>query len=383
MLPLDDLTVLDFSTLLPGPLASLFLAEAGARVIRIERPGGEEMRRFPPRFGETSAPYAVLNRGKASVEIDLKADDALARLTPLIAGADILIEQFRPGVMDRLGFGHEALARINPRLIYCSISGYGQSGPRAGEAGHDINYQAIGGLLGQSLKRGEAPPLPPPLVADIAGGTMPALLNILLALRQRERSGLGCHLDIAMVDAMPTFAWYALAQGQASGRYPEGGEGLLTGASPRYGLYATSDGWFLAVGALEPKFWDIFCETIGLELALRDDRLDPQATHAAVAAIIAGQSAAHWGDQLEPRDCCCGVVRTLEEALADPHLTARGLFDAQAEEPGGRRIVSTPLPLAPVFRDRMPGLKRVAASGEDTQELLGREALPPVIQSRA
>ncbi len=371
MLPLDDLTVLDFSTLLPGPLASLFLAEAGARVIRVERPGGEEMRRFPPRFGETSAPYAVLNRGKASIEIDLKAEHALARLTPLIAGADILIEQFRPGVMERLGFGFEALARINPRLIYCSISGYGQSGPRAGEAGHDINYQAIGGLLGQSLKRGDPPPLPPPLAADIAGGTMPALLNILLALRQRERSGEGCHLDIAMLDAMPTFAWYGLAQGQASGSYPQGGEGLLTGASPRYRLYTTADGWFLAVGALEQKFWEMFCETIALEPVLRDDRPDPQATRAAVAAIIAGQPAAHWREKLEPRDCCCTVVRTLDEALADPHLTARGLFDAQAEEPGGRRLVSTPLPLAPVFRDRLPGLRRVAASGEDTEELLG------------
>lgn len=371
MLPLDDLTVLDFSTLLPGPLASLFLAEAGARVIRIERPGGEEMRRFPPRFGETSAPYAVLNRGKASVEIDLKAEGALARLTPLIEGADILIEQFRPGVMDRLGFGHETLSLINPRLICCSISGYGQSGPRAGEAGHDINYQAIGGLLGQSLKPGDPPPLPPPLAADIAGGTMPALLNILLALRQRERSGLGCHLDIAMVDAMPIFAWYGLAQGQASGSYPQGGEGLLTGASPRYGLYATADGWFLAVGAIEAKFWEIFCETIDLELALRDDRNDPQGTRTAIAAIIAAQPAAHWREQLEPRDCCCTVVRTLDEALADPHLTVRGLFDAQAEEPGGRRLVSTPLPLAPVFRDRLNGLRRVAASGEDTEALLG------------
>jgi alpha-methylacyl-CoA racemase len=371
MLPLDDLTVLDFSTLLPGPLASLFLAEAGARVIRIERPGGEEMRRFPPRFGETSAPYAVLNRGKASIEVDLKADDALARLASLIEKADILIEQFRPGVMERLGFGFEALSAINPRLIYCSISGYGQAGPRAGDAGHDINYQAIGGLLGQSLKRGEPPPLPPLLAADIAGGTMPALLNILLALRQRERSGKGCHLDIAMSDAMPTFAWYGLAQGQAAGRYPEGGEGLLTGASPRYGLYATADGWFLAVGALEVKFWDGFCEAIGLDGALRDDRRDPQATRAAIAAIIAAQPAAHWREQLEPRDCCCTVVRTLEEALADPHLTARGLFDAQAEEPGGRRLVSTPLPLAPVFRDKVAPLRKVAASGEDTEAFLG------------
>ena len=370
MLPLDDLLVLDFSTLLPGPLASLFLSEAGARVIKVERPGGEDMRGFPPRFGETAAPFAVLNRGKDSVEIDLKAPDALARLTPLIAKADILIEQFRPGVMERLGFGPEALKAINPRLIYCSISGYGQHGPRAQEAGHDINYQALGGLLGQLLKRGEAPPLPPPLVADIAGGTMPAVLNILLALRQRDRTGQGCHLDIAMADAMPTFAWYGLAQGQVTGSFPDGGEGLLTGASPRYGLYATADGWFLAVGAIEPKFWQAFCEGIGLDERLRDDRRDPLATRAGIAAIIASESAAYWRALVEPLDCCCTVVRTLEEAVSDPQMSARGLLDAQVEEPGGRRLVSTPLPLAPVFREQAAGLRKVAASGADTRKVL-------------
>lgn len=377
MLPLDDLLVLDFSTLLPGPLASLFLAEAGAQVIRVERPGGEDMRRFPPRFGETSAPYAVLNRGKASVEIDLKAPDALARLTPLIERADIVIEQFRPGVMARLGLGHPALAGVNPRLIYCSISGYGQTGPRAQEAGHDINYQAIGGLLGQSLKRGAPAPLPPALVADIGGGTMPAVLNILLALRQRERTGLGCHLDIAMADAMPAFAWYGLAQGQANGRYPEGGEGELTGGSPRYGLYATADGWFLAVGAIEQKFWDAFCRAIGLKAALSLDRDDPDATRAAVTAIIASRPAQAWREVLEPLDCCCTVVRTLEEAMADPHASARGLLDAQAEEPGGRRLVSTPLPLAPIFRDKAAKVAGVTASGADTARLLDQPIAPP------
>lgn len=372
MLPLDDLLVLDFSTLLPGPLASLFLAEAGAEIIRIERPGGEDMRRFPPRFGETSAPFAALNRGKKSIEIDLKSSDAVEQLRPLIEQADILIEQFRPGVMERLGFGFAALHLINPRLIYCSISGYGQTGPRAQEAGHDLNYQAIGGLLGQSLKRGEAPPLPPALVADIGGGAMPAVINLMLALRQRERTGRGCHLDIAMCDAMPTFAWYGLAQGQVTGSWPEGGEGLLTGGSPRYGLYATADGWFLAVGALEQKFWEGFCEAIALEPSLRDDRVAPEATRAAIARIIASEPASFWRDMLEPKDCCCTVVRSLEEALADPHLTARGLLDNQAEEPGGRRLVSTPLPLAPVFREQAPMLRRVPASGAD-QALLKSE----------
>ncbi len=375
MPPLSGLTVLDFSTLLPGPLASLFLAEAGATIIRVERPGGEEMRRFPPRFGETSAPFAALNRGKQSIELDLKEPGALERLTPLIIQADILIEQFRPGVMARLGFGHAALLALNPRLIYCSISGYGQDGPRAQQAGHDLNYQAIGGLLGQSLRRGEAPPLPPTLVADIGGGAMPAVINILLALRQRDRTGQGCHLDIAMADAMPTFAWYALAQGQAAGAYPGGGEGLLTGASPRYGLYATADGWFLAVGALEQKFWDEFCEAIGLDPVLRNDRPDPPATRTAIATLIAAQPTDHWRAKLEPRDCCCTVVRSLEEALADPHLVVRGALEAQVEEPGGRRMVSTPLPLAPVFRDQAAGVRRVPASGEDS-DLIGRARRP-------
>ncbi len=167
-----------------------------------------------------------------------------------------------------------------------------------------------------------------------------------------------------------TFAWYGLAQGQATGSFPDGGEGLLTGASPRYGLYATADGWFLAVGALEPKFWQGFCDGIGLDEALRDDRRNPQATRSAIAAIISGKSAAHWRATLEPLDCCCTVVRTLEEAIADPQVTARGLLEAQSEEPGGRRLVSTPLPLAPVFRQQAAGVRRVPASGADTRAAL-------------
>jgi crotonobetainyl-CoA:carnitine CoA-transferase CaiB-like acyl-CoA transferase len=174
-----------------------------------------------------------------------------------------------------------------------------------------------------------------------------------------------------MSDAMPAFAWYGLAQGQTGGHYPGGGQGQLTGGSPRYGLYATQDGWFLAVGALEQKFWEIFCEAIDLDEALWDDSRGPVSTREAIAQIIAGAPAAHWRALLEPRDCCCTVVRTLDEAMDDPHPSARGLFDAQAQEPGGRRLVSTPLPLAPVFREQVAALREVRASGADTQALLG------------
>src|SRR3712207_4830385 len=189
VLPLAGLTVLDFSTLLPGPLATLMLAEAGAEVIKVEKPGGEDMRRFPPKVGSDAAPFAVLNAGKKSVVADLKTEEGRRSLAPLIERADILVEQFRPGVMDRLGLGYEAVRRINPRIVYCSITGYGQTGPRSGEAGPDINYQALAGLLSLS------PTMPAALVADIAGGAMPAVMNILLALRQRDVSGEGSRLD--------------------------------------------------------------------------------------------------------------------------------------------------------------------------------------------
>ena len=347
--PLSGLLVLDFTTLLPGPLATLMLAEAGAEVIKVERPGGEEMRSMPPRHDGESASFALLNRGKKGLVLDLKSEDGRARLAPLLARADVLVEQFRPGVMDRLGLGFDAVRRANPRLVYCSISGYGQSGPRADEAGHDLNYIGTTGLL--ALNPGASPTVPPGLMADIGGGTFPAVINILLALRQREITGEGCHLDIAMADAMFTFAWHALAAGQATGRYPEPAEALLAGGSPRYQLYRTKDGKLVACGALEEKFWRSFCAAIGLASQLADDKKDPAATTAAVAAIIAGKPADDWRPLLAAADCCATIVASLEEAMRDPHFIARGLFAYEVTGRGGKPMAALPLPLAPAFRD--------------------------------
>jgi alpha-methylacyl-CoA racemase len=371
MPPLSGLLVLDFSTLLPGPLATLMLAEAGAEVIKIEKPGGEDMRRFPPRFGAVSAPFAALNRGKQSLELDLKRPQDRQALAPLLGRADILVEQFRPGVMARLGLDFATLQAINPRLIYCSISGYGQAGPRAGEAGHDLNYMARTGLLSLSPGTAAVPVVPPALVADIGGGSMPAVINILLALRQRDLTGKGSHIDVAMADAMFTFAWYGLAEGHATGRFPGPGESRLAGGSPRYALYATGDGRFLAVGALEQKFWDNFTDAIGLADTLRDDRIDPGATREAVTAIIAGRTAAEWDRILAPRDCCCTVVASLAEALADRHFQERRLFAASVEEPGGRTMPATVVPIAPPFRDAGEAARKVPGIGEDRLDVLG------------
>jgi len=206
--------------------------------------------------------------------------------------------------------------------------------------------------------------VPPALVADIGGGTFPAVMNILLALRQREQTGEGCHLDIAMADAMFTFAWQALAIGQATGRYPGPREAWTAGGSPRYALYPTRDGALVACAALEQKFWLDFCAAIGLAPALIDEGVDPPATRAGIAAIIAGRTASEWRPILAKADCCATIVASLEEAMRDPHFVERGLFTHEAASSEGRVIAALPLPIAPAFRD---GTVRKAspALGED------------------
>jgi len=357
MQPLSSLLVLDFTTLLPGPLASLMLLEAGAEVIKIERPGGEDMRRFPPIVDGESATFALLNHGKGNLALDLKNESDRAKLIPLLNRADILIEQFRPGVMARLGLGYDEIRAINPKLIYCSISGYGQSGPRVDEAGHDINYIGNTGLLDLQPGPAERPVVPPALIADIAGGSFPAVINILLALRSRDQSGQGCHLDIAMSDAMFTFAWYALALGSATGKFPKPGENGLAGGSPRYQLYPTKDGKIIACGAIEQKFWLSFSSAIRLAAEFVNDTRDPKATRDAVAKLIAGRTAEEWRPIFSKADCCATVVVPLEQAMRDPHFVERGLFAHNVELASCKTMTALPLPIAPEFRDR-PSAKK-------------------------
>lgn len=355
--PLAGLLVLDFTTLLPGPLATLMLAEAGAEVIKIERPGGEDMRRYGPFWEGEGAAFTLLNRGKTSLALDLKSENGWNKLKPLLEKADVLVEQFRPGVMKRLGFGYNAVRAINPRLIYCSISGYGQTGPRSGEAGHDLNYIGNTGLLALQPGPADRPVVPPALVADIGGGAFPAVINILLALRQRDQTGKGCHLDIAMSDAMFTFAWHALAEGFATGRYPGNGHAKLAGGSARYQLYPTRDGKFVACGALEDHFWSAFTAAIGLDESLKDDSKNPQATRDTIAGNIASKTAAQWRPILAAADCCATIVASLEEAASDPHFVGRGLFSSKISAPSGATIPALPVPIAPEFRGGTGGTK--------------------------
>ncbi|SMP81793.1 CaiB/BaiF CoA transferase family protein [Noviherbaspirillum suwonense] len=347
--PLSGLRVLDFSNLLPGPYATLILVEAGAEVFKIERPeGGDELRAATPRWGESSLNFALLNGGKRSIAIDLKSPAERERLLPLLREADILVEQFRPGVMERLGLGYEALRVINPRLIYCSITGYGQDGPLSQVAGHDLTYMAETGLLSLSKGADGAPILPPVLVADIGGGTMPAVINILLALRHRDLSGEGSHIDVSITDNLFAFPYSALARGVGFDQWPRSGQERLTGATPRYQIYRTSDARHVAAAPLEQRFWRVFCETIGLDPAWRDDGRDPEGTREAIAALIARHDSAYWRRAFDGKDACAVVVNSMEEAAAHPHFRGHGLLERRISE-GGRSAAAVRVPLDAQF----------------------------------
>jgi crotonobetainyl-CoA:carnitine CoA-transferase CaiB-like acyl-CoA transferase len=332
------------------------------------------MRAYPPRFDGFSATFALLNRGKKSLVLDLREEADRARLAPLIARADVLIEQFRPGVMARLGLGYDAVHATNPRLVYCSITGYGQAGPRAGEAGHDINYIGNTGLLALAPGPADRPVVPPALIADIAGGTFPAVINILLALRQRDATGQGSHLDIAMTDAMFTFSWYGLATGFSTGIFPGPGELPVAGGSPRYQLYPTADGRIVACGALEQKFWLAFCGAIGLAAEFVNDLADPAATKRAIAAIIASKTSEHWRPIFQRADCCVTIVASLAEAVRDPHFVERGLFAAQISGQSGKTMPALPVPIAAQFREP-PSAKPAPVLGGDVPA--GKPATKP------
>lgn len=368
--PLAGLRVLDFSTLLPGPMCTLLLAEAGADVIKIERPGqGDEMRTYTPRLGVDSVNFALLNRGKRSITLDLKQPNDRTAALELIDSADILVEQFRAGVMERLGLGATELRQRNPRLIYCSITGYGQSGPLASVAGHDLNYLAETGMLGLSAGVDGAPGLPQALIADLAAGAYPAVMNILLALRQRDATGEGSTLDIAMADNLFPLMYWGLGNGFSAGQWPQPGAELVTGGTPRYQVYRTADQRWLAVAPLEQKFWTQFLQILGAP-ELLDDSKDPAGVRAQVAQRIAAQPAAYWEAQFHGRDVCVSVVRELREAVNHPHFKARGLFQRSVQDSAsGQTIPALPVPIQPQFCEAEPNAS-FPPLGEANQEFL-------------
>ncbi|WP_168383395.1 CaiB/BaiF CoA transferase family protein [Acinetobacter indicus] len=319
---LNGLKVLDFSTLLPGPFATLYLADLGAEVVHIESPNRPDLvRLFPPYANGQATSHSYLNRNKQSVTLDLKDPDSIAQIKAKIKDYDIVVEQFRPGVMQRLGLDYATLAEIHPGLIYCSITGYGQSGSYQAKAGHDINYLALSGIAGHS---GRAQSGPPPMgiqIADVAGGSLHALVGILAAVIERQSSGQGQYIDISMTDcvaALNNMAAAASLAGQEQQR-PEAGH--LNGAI-FYDYYRTSDGRYLSIGGLEPQFMQGLAEVLELPLIVEKgssfDSGDRQAVKQAIGNKIQSKSWAEWQQIFAGQDVCVEPVLYLEEALHSP-----------------------------------------------------------------
>ena len=325
--PLTSLKVLDFSTLLPGPYATMMLADMGAEVLRVESPDRMDLTRMtPPHDGGVSTAHAYLNRGKRSMTLNLKEAEAVAWVKERIHEYDVLVEQFRPGVMARFGLDYESLKAINPGLVYCSITGYGQTGPYRDRAGHDINYLALSGVASYS---GRAESGPPPLgiqVADVAGGSHHAVMGILAAVTHQRQTGEGQHVDISMTDA--AFAMNAMAGAAclAAGEKPEPEGGMLNGGA-FYDYYQTADGRWLSVGSLEPPFAKQLFSVIGLpELAakgLSPKPEDQKTLKSALREAIAGRTLAEWQTIFDAQDACVEPVLTLSEATEHPQIQAR------------------------------------------------------------
>ena len=348
---LEGIKVIDFSTLLPGPLASLFLSETGAEVIKIEKPGvGDEIRLSNPQWGEQSVSFSLLNRGKKSLSLDLKDPKNLKILIPILKEADIIIEQFRPGVMKRLGLDYESIKKINQDIIYVSITGYGQYGPKSMVAGHDLNYIGNAGLLSISMGRENDTVVPPALVADIAGGSYPAVINILLALRKRDLNKEGSYIDLSMTENLFPFMFWGLGSGFAHNKWPGNSDGVLSGGSPRYNIYKTSDGSYVAAAPLEDRFWNKFCESIELPKKFIKMQNNQEKVIQEIRKIIGQKEKNYWLDVFNKADCCCSIVKSIEEAINDNHFKVRKIFENKIINNLGEEIPALPIPVDMQFR---------------------------------
>ena len=363
---LSDLKVLDLSRLLPGPFCTLLLADMGADVLKIENPeGGDYARHYPPRVDGVGAFFAAVNRNKRSMTLNLKTDRGVELLEELVSEADVLVESFRPGVMDRLGVGYSTLSDINPELIFCAITGYGSDGPLTERAGHDLNYMAKAGLLDQNGRHDGPPVVPGFQVADIAGGGLYAALSIVSALYGREKSGQGEFLDISMTEGALSFHLPVQAS-QAAGEDVERGGGMLTGGIPSYHVYRTQDGEYLSVGALEPKFWMKVVDLVDAP-QLASSGLDRgesgREAQQKLAEIFASKPLDAWLDIFEGEDVCCEPVESPAEVAESELFEARRMFFQLA----GVRHTRTPV--TPENREHSPAPELGAHTGDVLGEL--------------
>ncbi len=366
--PLAGIRVLDLTRLLPGPVCTLHLADLGADVIKIEDTGaGDYARTLGAEAGKTAPVFLAINRNKRALRLDLKNPAGVEIFLKLAKDADVVVESFRPGVVDRLGVGYAACSKVNPRIVYCAISGYGQTGPYRDLAGHDVNYCGYAGFVDQVGTAGGDPAIPNLQVADILGGAVVPAMGILAALLDAQRSGQGRYVDVSMTDGVLAHNLQALAAVASTGKVNERGADFLTGREPCYAVYRCSDGKHMAVGALEKKFWERVCDVL--------ERPDLKACHwetrqkdaqwglEETRRIFAGQPQSHWIKKFSGEDCCVTPVLKLEECLENPQLHAREMISRE----GGALQFAPPLKMSDY---EFSVERRAPEAGEHTDEIL-------------
>ena len=337
---LEGIRVLDLSRLLPGPYASMMLGDLGAEVIKIEETKtGDPTRWTPPFINKQSAAFVQVNRNKKSLALDLKQPRGREIFLKLAATADVVLEQFRPGVMDRLGIGYKDVAEVNPRIVYCSLTGYGQDGPLRDRVGHDLNYIALSGILGLTTDEEGRPAIPSVQIADLAGGMM-ATLSILAALVARDRLGRGQFIDLAMFDVMMSMLPIPAASQFAGKSLGVGGRYGLNGGYPFYRVYETRDGKFMTLSALEPKFWESFCRRVGREDLIARQFEEGEARDfllEELRRIFRSRTQAEWVELMGDTEACCEPVLSLSEAFEHPQTQARANV-RDFELPSGEKL---------------------------------------------
>lgn len=339
--PLSQIKVLDFSTLLPGPYATMLLADMGADVLRVEAPDRLDLTRvMPPLEDGVSTAHTFLNRGKRSLGLDLKKEGSADIIKRLVKDYDVVIEQFRPGVMDRLGIGYDTLKAINPDLIYCAITGYGQTGPYKDRAGHDINYLSLAGVSSHCGRKASGPPPMGIQIADVAGGSHHAVMGILAAVIHRQQTGEGQYIDISMTDAAFAMNGMAGAAALAGGQEQKPESSMLNGGT-FYDYYQTSDGRWISVGSLEPQFSARLCDALDIpemkSFALSQNPEHQQTIREALKAALAQKTLAEWQEVFAGLDACVEPVLTITEAAEHPQMQARNMVIEVAKESGNHQ----------------------------------------------
>ena len=370
--PLDGIRVLDLSRLLPGPYASAILANFGAEVIKIEKPGeGDYAREGQPQINGKGAVFETINRGKKSVSLDLKDDRGKEAFLALAKKADIVIDGFRPGVMEQLGLDYKTLRRFNPKLIYAALTGYGQDGVYTQLAGHDLNYIALGGVLELVGEAGSSPSIPGLQIADVAAGSLPTVIGILLALQARNASGKGQMVDVAMLDGVLGLLPVQIADYTATKRKPKRGNERLFGRYACYNVYPVRNGRYLALGALEPRFWENLCKVLEREDMIEDQYAEgdrQQVLMAELTRIFQKKEVSDWMEIFENKDVCISEVRDIANAVQDEHLRQREIIVPTRTKGGG---AYEQLGVFPKLSDT-PGTIRGDSPerGEHTREIL-------------